>query len=451
MEVQCPPVTGAVVSCHNCYAFSAVTAPCCSAFRNAQGSNACLLPKNSCLLNQLKDLYVADMARMNRGEAAVDFAPEAGMHGSRGIMLHSAAFRVVGLMRCAAPCRCSMHRGDTPVPDWPIWRWHAERRAGKHGWVGTVGCAWCLPLDGCAAAVICIRIQCGPAGYASVKQLASPSAATLHHSSMATATSPLPRNPQASMDPSNRQLSLNLPVPGMRTSIVSLSVAADDVKFVVNNSPANITRAQVCEFLYAHSIPACLPCWADGCMGHHAERGLLCELLCLACSARLRCPAWSHVLHQGGMPGPTRLVYPPAALLWWPCQVCTYDRRICGGFESMTTQGYLYGEPALRVLPQAPVCTIYRSHLPVSLYPLSPRSVASDPHSPAVQLLPVDVRNTGYLAATYIVSVTECSSGVLPIVVRGCLPTSLPQGGRGDTCAQLNAACWDLSYKHNNC
>lgn len=59
------------------------------------------------------------------------------------------------------------------------------------------------------------------------------------------------------MDPTNRQLSLNLPVPGMRTSIVSLSVAADDVKFVVNNSPANITRAQVCAFLYAHAIPAC--------------------------------------------------------------------------------------------------------------------------------------------------------------------------------------------------
>lgn len=65
-----------------------------------------------------------------------------------------------------------------------------------------------------------------------------------------------PNELQIDFNPSTAQLSLNLPVPGMRTSVVSLSVAADDVQFVVNNSPANITRAQV---------RACLPT-EFGCM-----------------------------------------------------------------------------------------------------------------------------------------------------------------------------------------
>ncbi|PRW58208.1 generative cell specific-1 [Chlorella sorokiniana] len=157
-----------------------------AAFRNAQGPNVCRSPQGACLANQLRDLYIADQQRMNRGE----------------------------------------------TPLYLIGRYGGGPQNGE----------------------------------------------------------------QVDFDPNNGQLSLNLPVPGMRTSIVSLSVAADDVKFVVNNSPANITRAQV----------------------------------------------------------------------------CTYGGTKCGGFEAMTTQGYLY----------------------------------------------VDVRNTGYLAASYIISVTECTSGVMPVVAQ---------------------------------
>lgn len=39
------------------------------AFRNMQGDNKCRLPQNSCLANQLIDLYAEDKARIRRGEA----------------------------------------------------------------------------------------------------------------------------------------------------------------------------------------------------------------------------------------------------------------------------------------------------------------------------------------------------------------------------------------------
>jgi hypothetical protein len=40
--------------------------PPCSGFRNSQ-SNACTTPEGSCLKNQIKDLYFADLARINAG------------------------------------------------------------------------------------------------------------------------------------------------------------------------------------------------------------------------------------------------------------------------------------------------------------------------------------------------------------------------------------------------
>lgn len=41
------------------------------------------------------------------------------------------------------------------------------------------------------------------------------------------------------------QLSLNLPLPGIRTSLLTLTVAADDVAFVVNRSPAEVVKVEV--------------------------------------------------------------------------------------------------------------------------------------------------------------------------------------------------------------
>lgn len=41
------------------------------------------------------------------------------------------------------------------------------------------------------------------------------------------------------------RLSLNLPITSIKTSLLALSVAADDVAFVVNRSPAAIDRVEV--------------------------------------------------------------------------------------------------------------------------------------------------------------------------------------------------------------
>jgi hypothetical protein len=46
-------------------------------------------------------------------------------------------------------------------------------------------------------------------------------------------------------------LSLRLPVPGVRTSLVTLEVRADDVALVVNRAPAKILAAEVCTFDFA--------------------------------------------------------------------------------------------------------------------------------------------------------------------------------------------------------
>lgn len=91
----------------------------------------------------------------------------------------------------------------------------------------------------------------------------------------------------------NGQLSLNLPLTAIKTSLLALSVAADDLQLVVNRSPAAIAGARV----------------------------------------------------------------------------CTYDGAICGGFQAMATQGYLE----------------------------------------------VEVRNSGFLPADYVVTVVNCSEGVRPI------------------------------------
>lgn len=52
-------------------------------------------------------------------------------------------------------------------------------------------------------------------------------------------------------------LSLNLPLTSMRTSLVSLSVAADDLVFTVNRSPARVVSAEV--------GPGCAPVRSPGC------------------------------------------------------------------------------------------------------------------------------------------------------------------------------------------
>ncbi len=43
---------------------------------------------------------------------------------------------------------------------------------------------------------------------------------------------------------------LNLPLPGIRTSLVTLTVAADDVALTVNRSPAEILSVQVCDCVW---------------------------------------------------------------------------------------------------------------------------------------------------------------------------------------------------------
>jgi hypothetical protein len=44
---------------------------------------------------------------------------------------------------------------------------------------------------------------------------------------------------------------LNLPLTGIRTSLVTLTVAADDVALTVNRSPAQILSVQVCTYANA--------------------------------------------------------------------------------------------------------------------------------------------------------------------------------------------------------
>lgn len=69
------------------------------------------------------------------------------------------------------------------------------------------------------------------------------------------------------------------------------------------------------------------------------------------------------------------------------------------------------------------------SPLPLLLRVCPPNAFARAPvHA---QLPAADIRNTGFVPASYIVSVTECSSGVLPIVVRmlHSLPACLLCGG----------------------
>ncbi len=41
------------------------------------------------------------------------------------------------------------------------------------------------------------------------------------------------------------QMSLNLPLPSIKTSLVTLSVRADDLTFTTNRSPASILSTQV--------------------------------------------------------------------------------------------------------------------------------------------------------------------------------------------------------------
>ena len=53
-------------------------------------------------------------------------------------------------------------------------------------------------------------------------------------------------------------------------------------------------------------------------------------------------------------------------------QVCTYASTSCGGFQAMATRGYLLA----------------------------------------------DVKNSGYVAADYTLSVVNCTAGVLPVLVR---------------------------------
>jgi hypothetical protein len=42
-----------------------------------------------------------------------------------------------------------------------------------------------------------------------------------------------------------QQLLLNLPISAIKTSLLTLTVSADDVAFVVNRSPAQITAVEV--------------------------------------------------------------------------------------------------------------------------------------------------------------------------------------------------------------
>lgn len=105
------------------------------------------------------------------------------------------------------------------------------------------------------------------------------------------------------------RLSLNLPLRSIRTSLLSLSVAADNVTFVVNRSPAQIAAVEVGRL----RLPACrLP-------AHRLASGQP------SASASSAAP-----------PDPQTPASPPP-------QVCTFDGKICGGFEALSTRGYLHG------------------------------------------------------------------------------------------------------------
>ena len=56
------------------------------------------------------------------------------------------------------------------------------------------------------------------------------------------------------------QLALNLPISAIQTSLLTLTVAADDVAFVVNRAPAQIQDVQVGAAHIAHAGGQGCPC-----------------------------------------------------------------------------------------------------------------------------------------------------------------------------------------------
>lgn len=188
------------------------------------------------------------------GQPANQFVP--GRHAARtaGWALHCLAQCLAGAAAGAAPsgvraaaCKraCPLLPADAPfccvrppgcrqgalVLYWAVWRQYRQLLHGGPGEPLRLVC-----LHSFARLHFCLSLHCSLHGC-SWPRLRSPT----HPTGPALPAAQVTASPAAG---SGLQLSLNLPVPGIKTSLLTLSVAADDVKLVVNSSPANITRVQ---------------------------------------------------------------------------------------------------------------------------------------------------------------------------------------------------------------
>ena len=175
-----------------------------SGFKNSQ-PDACGTPVGSCLGNQIYDLYAQELVRMAAGGWVHAEPP--------------ALFQMSSASQCSGQ---SQHPSTLDAGLDPLYF------VGRYGG-GANNTQQARCTRRCNA--------CSPALPPRCKADAP----------LRLCPAPLPALQMTSASGPNGslQLSLNLPLPAIQTSLVTLSVAADDVEFVVNRCPADIVSVQV--------------------------------------------------------------------------------------------------------------------------------------------------------------------------------------------------------------
>lgn len=249
---------------------------------------------------------------------------------------------------------------------------------------------------------------------------------------------------------------LNLPLSGITQSLVTLYVSADSVQLISNVSPCSILSTSVgdsCVHLVGMGVEVGVGLgmgvnWAKG------KGGEGCASVCVTGGEALTPRrALDPCLHRACRP-PTSAKHacPPSRLP--PMQLCTANTNICGVLQSMQSTGYLVVavscwargrggcSPCLpgweaQAGPKASSNALFRgvgvereracrrAAMSLADWPgdgciRAKQPTARRPHRAGMQL-----QNTGTLAADYYVSVTNCSAGVVDMVVRG-LATACP-------------------------
>ena len=212
--------------------------PSRSAFRNAQGSSRCSMAPGSCLANQIYNIYYEGewvagwMGRRGGGSRAhARFGFTARLAPMRRLYTNPTAQRQrlpPALAGLAPPPSRSGPCGKGPGA--PVLYWAVRRGARQHrpGW------RHARPPP---------HTHTPRTHAAALPQSCRPPTSPLS----ACCTPPPLHSPQMSGEQRNGSLwlSLNLPLPFIKSSLVTLSVAADDVQLVVNRAPARILSAKV--------------------------------------------------------------------------------------------------------------------------------------------------------------------------------------------------------------